>query len=212
MRRSRSSATLEVARRTYDRQLLQRPQGYGDHVALQRVAQADAGIESAGDDIDEIVVDRDIERDLRVALAERSEARLNQSGVRDVSGVYAQQAVWALGEIPRLLYRIANLSQCRCKRAEQLHPGLGERDAPGRAVEEAYVQLRFELLDRFRDRRRRHVELFRRANKAETPRHAFERDQCGQVNRSSSAWDRARGCGSSHHPIMNLEFMPHQSL
>src|SRR5262245_2063692 len=174
MRRSRSSATLEVARRTYDRQLLQRPQGYGDHVALQRVAQADAGIESAGDDIAEIVVDRNIERDLWVALAERGEARLNQSSVRDISGVDAQQAVWALGEISRLLYRIANLSQCGCERAEQLRPGLGERDAPRRAVEQAYAQLRFELLDRFRDRRRRHVKLFCRANKAEMPRHAFE--------------------------------------
>src|SRR6516164_696816 len=100
---------FEVARRTYYRQLLHRPQGYGDHVTLQRVAQADAGIESAGDDIAQIVVDRDIERDLRVALAERREARLNQSSVRDVPGVDAKHAVWALGEISRLLYRITNL-------------------------------------------------------------------------------------------------------
>ena len=38
------------------------------------MAQADAGIEAAGDDIAEIVVDGDIKRDLRVALAERGEA------------------------------------------------------------------------------------------------------------------------------------------
>ena len=101
MRRSRSSATFEVARRTHYRQLLHRPQGYGDHVTLQRVAQADAGIESTGDDIAEIVVDRDIERDLRVALAERGEVRLNQSIVRDVPGVDAQQAMRALDWIAR---------------------------------------------------------------------------------------------------------------
>ena len=159
MRRSRSSATFEVARRTYYRQLLHRPQGYGDHVTLQRV-QADAGIESAGDDIAEIVVDRDIERDLRVAFAEGCEARLNHGSVWDVTGVDAQQAMWALGEFSRLLYRITNLTQCGCERAEQLGPGLGERDTAGRAVEQAYVQLRFELLDSFRDRRRSHVKLF----------------------------------------------------
>src|SRR5215813_12643598 len=112
MRRSRSTAAFEVARRTYHRQLLHRPQGHGDHVTLQRVAQADASIESAGDDIAEIIVERDIERDLRVPLAERGEVRLNQDSVRDVRGVDAQQAMWALGEISRLLYRIANLSQC----------------------------------------------------------------------------------------------------
>src|SRR5262245_17281663 len=198
VRRSRSSATFEVARRSYYGQLLHRPQGYGDHVALQRVAQADAGIESAGDDIAEIVVDRDIERDLRVALAERGEARLNQNSVRDVRGVDAQQAMWALGEISHLLYRIANLSQCGRERADQLRPGLGERDTAGRAVEQAYVQLRFELLDRLRDRRGRHGELFCRARKAEMPRHAFERDQCGQVNRSSSSCDGAHGSGFLH--------------
>src|ERR1700731_3330420 len=160
MRRSRRSATFEVARRSHYRQLLHRPQGYGDHVTLQRVAQADAGIESTGDDIAEIVVDRDIERDLRVALAERGEVRLHQSSVRDVPGVDAQQAMWALGEISRLLYRITNLSQCGRERAEQLRPGLGERNTAGRAVEQAYVHLRFELLDGFRDRRRGYVELF----------------------------------------------------
>src|SRR5215813_10453986 len=125
MRRSRSTAAFEVARRTYYRQLLHRPQGYGDHVTLQGVAQADAGIESAGDDIAEIIVERDVERDLRVPLAEGCEVRLNQDSVRDVRGVDAQQAMWALGEISRLLYRIANLSQCGCERAEQLRPGLG---------------------------------------------------------------------------------------
>src|SRR5262245_11222344 len=96
VRRSWRSATCEVARRTYHRQLLHRTQGYGDHVAFQRIAQADAGIESASDDIAEIVVDRDIEHDLRVTLAERREARLNQSGIRDVRGVDAQHAMWAL--------------------------------------------------------------------------------------------------------------------
>src|SRR5215468_697922 len=157
--------TFEVARRTYYGQSLHRSQGYGDHVTLQRVAQADAGIESAGDDVAEIVVDRDIKRDLRVALAERGEARLNQRSVGDVPGVDAQQAMWALGEISCLLYRIANLNQRGCERAEQLCPGLGERDAAGRAVEQAYVQLCFKLLDGFRDRRCGHVEFFCRANK-----------------------------------------------
>src|SRR5262249_9138340 len=97
--RSRSSATLEVARRTDHRQLLHRPQGYGDHVTLQRVAQADAGIESAGDDIAEVVVECDIERDLWVTLGERGEMRLNEQSVRDVSGIDAQQAMWPLGVI-----------------------------------------------------------------------------------------------------------------
>src|SRR5262249_47427307 len=160
VRRSRNSATFEVARRTYYRQSLHRPQGYGDHVTLQRVAQADAGIESAGDDIAEIVVDCDIKRDRRVALAERGEEWLNQRSVRDVPGVDTQQAMWALGEISRLLDRITNLSQCGCERAEQLCPSLGERDTAGRAIEQAYVQLCFKLLDGFRDRRRSHVEFF----------------------------------------------------
>src|SRR5262245_54807760 len=159
VRRSRSSATFEVARRTNYRQLLHRPQGYGDHVTLQRVAQADAGIESAGDDIAEIVVNGDVEGDLWITLSERGEVRLNQSSVADVCGVDAQQAMWALGEISRLLYRITNLGQCGCERAEQLSPRLGERDTAGRAVEQAYIQLRLELLDGFRDRSRGHVEL-----------------------------------------------------
>ena len=81
---SRRSATFEVVRRTDYRQLLHPPQGYGDHVTLQRVAQADAGIESAGDNIAETVIDRNVERDLRVALAERGKVRLNQSSVGDV--------------------------------------------------------------------------------------------------------------------------------
>src|SRR5262245_41910902 len=174
VRRSRSSATFEVARRSYYGQLLHRPQGYRDHVPLQRVAQADAGIESAGDDIAEIVVDHDIERDLRVVLAEPREMRLNQRSVCDVHGVDAQQAVLALGEIACCLYRTANRSQCASERVEQLRPGLVERDTAGRAVEQADVQLRFELLDGLRDRRRRDVELFCRAREAEMPRHAFE--------------------------------------
>jgi hypothetical protein len=135
VRCSRRSATFEVARRTYYRQLLHRPQGYGDHVTLQRVAQANAGIESTGDDIAEIVVDRDIERDLRVALAERAEVRLNQSSVRDVAGVDAQQPMWAFGEISSLQHRITNLSQSGRERVEQFRPGLGERDTAGRAVD-----------------------------------------------------------------------------
>src|SRR5262249_5102586 len=110
--------TFEVARRAYYRQPLHRSQGYGDYVTLQRVPQADAGIGSAGDGIAEIVVDRDIKRDLRVALAERGEARLNQRSVGDVPGVDAQQAMWALGEISRLLYRITNLRQSGRERAE----------------------------------------------------------------------------------------------
>src|SRR5262249_7243070 len=133
---------------------------YGDHVTLQRIAQANPGIESAGDDIAEIVVDRDIERDLRVALAERGEVRLNQNSITDVRGVDAQQAMWALGEVSRLLYRITNLRQRGCERAEQLRPSLGKRDTAGRAVEQTYVQLLFELLDGFRDRRRSHVKFF----------------------------------------------------
>jgi hypothetical protein len=62
----------------------------------------------------------------------------------------------------------------RARACRAASSGLGERDTAGRAVEQAYVQLRFELLDGFRDRRRGHVELFRRASKAEMPRHAFE--------------------------------------
>jgi hypothetical protein len=68
-------------------------------------------VQSAGDKIAEIVVDGDIERDLRVALAELGEAWLNQTGVRDVTGVDAQQAMRALGEISGLLHRIAECSR-----------------------------------------------------------------------------------------------------
>jgi hypothetical protein len=64
-------------------------------------------VQSAGDNIAGIVVDGDIERDLRVALAELGEAWLNQTGVRDVTGVDAQRAIRALGEISGLLHRIA---------------------------------------------------------------------------------------------------------
>src|SRR5262249_40962923 len=144
---NRVSMTFEVARRTYYRQSLHRPQGYGDHITLQRVAQADSGIESAGDDIAEIVVDRDIKRDRGVALAERGEARLNQRSVGDVPGVDAQKAMWAFGEISCLLYRITNLSQGGRERAEQFCSGLGKRDTAGCAVEQTYVQLCFKLLD-----------------------------------------------------------------
>ena len=61
-----------------------RPDPHRDHVLLQALAQADAGIETALDDIGEPVVDDEIELDLGIArneVVERAQAlRFRRSG------------------------------------------------------------------------------------------------------------------------------------
>jgi EmrB/QacA subfamily drug resistance transporter len=136
---------------------------YGDHVALEQLAEPDAGVEAFADQVGEVVLDAQIQRDARIGGEEVHQHRLQQRARDDLRHGQAQRARRGAAALAQLLERRVDRAERWLDAREQLAAGVSEADPPGRALEEAHAQPLLELAHRLAQRRGRHAEHARGA-------------------------------------------------
>ena len=99
MRRAAVRGADRRARRRSTKRWVRGPIGIGDHVALQALVVADAGVEAGRQHVDEAVLGDHLQRDARVGGEEPADDR-RQDGARDDDGhVQAQRAGGRVAEL-----------------------------------------------------------------------------------------------------------------
>ena len=127
---------------------------YRDHVLLQPLAVADAGVAAGGEHIDEAVIGDHFETDVGIGREKtRHDCRQNQSRHHH-RHIQAQHAGRPFAELIDDIERGFDFVQRRRQPVEQTCACFGRADAAGGAVEQPYTQPGFEPPHRLAQRRR----------------------------------------------------------
>jgi hypothetical protein len=146
-RRLRSRVPREVVGRGDDEEACLAHDLHGDHVALDLLAEADAGVEPFAHDVARHADHRDVELDAGMGMHEACEHRRDhQICDRRLHGE-PQQAGRLVRVAGGLRGRCRELAERRAHAREQPRACLGQRDAAGGAVEQARAEA---LLERAR--------------------------------------------------------------
>jgi hypothetical protein len=158
-RAARLLAAVEIGGGADDGEALRRPDGDRHHVALDTLAQADAGIEAGGHDVDQTVVGDDLQLHLRVGSEETGhDGRQQQLGGRP-RHVEPERAGRGVAEGVHVLDGVGDVEQRWPQAGEQPLAGFGGRDAAGGAVEKANAKPFLDAADGVTESRGRDPQL-----------------------------------------------------
>lgn len=136
------AAPRQVGRRARHREALRaRADRDGDHVLLQPLAIADAGVAATGDDIDKIVIDHQLDPDLRIGMQELVDHGLQKEARRVDRHVQAQAAARTVAQVVQHVERAAHFLERRTQTRQQQRAGCRRRHAARGAFQQADTQL-----------------------------------------------------------------------
>ena len=145
---------------------------HGYHVALEELAEVDAGVEARGDQVTAaVVVGGDVEHDLGMVARELGELRTHRHGDREGRGNQADDAGRLLTESADLGERTVDVFQRGPQPREEPLPGIGRRHGACRTREQADTETLLEPADRMADGRRADPEPHRGPREATLVRH-----------------------------------------
>jgi len=150
-------------------------QPHRDHIGSDELTQPDASVKPFGREVDQPLACGDLQLDLGVGLAERSDHRLQNQRYGRAGNGDAQEPGGTLAQVPRGLAGGDELLKGGPGAFEEASTGFGEADAAGRPDEQRRADPRLERADRLAHRRRRDAELGGRAAKAAVLGDAEER-------------------------------------
>lgn len=168
------TVAAEVGRAADDRHPERQRQPHRDHVGGDELAEPDAGIETAGRDVDQFLTGGDLDLDLRIGPAERGQQRLQQHLQHPARDRKTQAPGRPAAEIARGLAGGDKLDEGGPRLRQEPGAGLGQAHAAGRADEKRGAEAGLERPHRLADRGGRHAELGRRAAEAAMLGHAEE--------------------------------------
>ncbi len=180
-RRCRNGMDREIVRSTdHDRPEI-RPDRHGDHIPVDRLAQANTGVEAARDQVDQPVVDTDLDRDLGMRKQE-----VRQSGRQDRTrcvgeGGESQGTRRDTAPVVERRQPARDLRQRRIQRLQQPLARGGRRNAARGAGKQAHAEPLLEAPHGVAQRGRREAELGRCAREAADARDSRERRQIVEV-------------------------------
>ena len=147
LRLRRRAMFFQIGRRGYG----QHPEIVGEpqrrHVALDPLADLDAGVEATGDEVLNGVVDDDLEADRRIFRHEGLQQRRQPPRRRRSRDHEPQRADRLVAEQVDALQRIVDALDDRLDLGKQPFAGLGEGHAAGRTVEQPHPEPVFQRAD-----------------------------------------------------------------
>ncbi len=150
----RAAAPVEVGRRGRGREALHaRPDRHRDHVLLQPLVVADAGVAAGGQHVDEAVLRDDLQPDVGIGGEEGRHDRGQHQPRRADRHVEPQRARRPVAEAVDHVERRLHLAQRRAEPVEQARAGLGRRHAARGAVEQPHAEPRLQPAHRLAERR-----------------------------------------------------------
>ena len=150
----RAAVSREIAGAADDHERERRRQPHHDHVGRDELAETDAGVEAARRQIDHLVAGGDLQFDLGIGLAERSDHRLQDQRHHRAGHGEAQQPGRTLAEIARGLAGGDEFVEGGRGAFEEALAGLGQADAARRADQERRADARLERAHRLAHGRR----------------------------------------------------------
>ena len=144
----------QVLRRGDDGGALIRRDAHRDHVALDELAELEARVEALGDDVDAVVADADVHRDLGMRARERAELRRQHERGGHGRGHEADAAGRPVAQAGELVERFADVPEGGLQAREQGVAGLGRGDAARRPRQQPHAEPFLEPADRLAQRRR----------------------------------------------------------
>jgi hypothetical protein len=148
----------EVRRRADDGHADVAGHGDRDHVAVDHLAELDAGVEASGDDVHDRVAHHEVEPHVRVAGEEVGEREPAEHRVHRGPDEQAYGAAWGVAQLPERGDGGAHLLERRAHRGVEPLARLGEVDAPRRALHEGHAELPLQLAERLAHGRRAHAQ------------------------------------------------------
>ena len=171
----RAAVARQVIGAADDHERERRRQPQRHHVRRDELAQPDAGVEPAGRQVDHFVARGDLQFDLGIGLAERSDDRLQDQRHDRPGNGKTQEPGRPTPQVPGGLAGGDEFVKGGRSAFEEALAGLGQADAAGGANEQRRPEPRFQRPHRLTDGRRRDAELPRRAAKTAAPGDAQER-------------------------------------
>src|SRR5690606_18270262 len=172
---------FEILRRSDDVRAHRRADAHGHHVLFDQLAEADAGVVSLRNDIDQQVLDPHLDVDVRVLVHEAAQHRLQHDQISGTRYVDAQLAGRMLGLAADLRGGANQLFYCRLDQLQVTLAILREADAAGGAVEERPSEPLLQGTNGLAHRRGRNTELHARGSEALCLGYRDEGDQPVQL-------------------------------
>jgi hypothetical protein len=145
---------FEVRRRPDDRGALVGRDAHRDHVALDELAEVDAGIEVSGDEIEaRFVRRRDVEDDVGIGARKRAKLRGEHHRRRQWRDDQTHAAGRPFAQAGDVLERTANVRQRGIKASDELFARVGWRNAARGPRQQPNPDLLFESIDGMAERR-----------------------------------------------------------
>jgi hypothetical protein len=140
---------FEIARRADDRGALVGGNSHGDHVALDELAEVDAGIEMAGDEVEaHLVVRGDVEDDVGIGTREWAELRCQHHRRRQRRDDESHAPRRPIAKRRDLSERVSDVGQRRVKASDELVARISRCDAPGCPRQQPNANLLLKSFDR----------------------------------------------------------------
>jgi hypothetical protein len=157
---------VDISGRGHHDRLQRRRQPDRDHVLGNHFAEADARIVAGGDDVDDLFVGGDLDRQTGMPPRHLLHDRSNRDRLGDPWDVQAQHAGYPAALGLQLLGRLVDGGERRPDRREESLSRLGQRDAARRAREQGRAERILDCPHGMTDRRRAHVQPRGGARKA----------------------------------------------
>ena len=158
-RHRRRRMSPEIVRRSDDDIALRPAQRDGNHVARHQIGAAHAEVEALGDDVEEPPFRDQVDMDPGKPLHELEDQRRQDLAGGIGIGIDAQRSRRDCLLRAHRLHRSMDVLQGRPDAVDEQAPGIRERDAARRPVEQAHAEMGFQLADDAAERRRGHAEF-----------------------------------------------------
>jgi hypothetical protein len=153
VRLSRPAGPREIGRRARHQHPLVRADADRDHVALEALAEPDAGVEALLDDVDELLLHRDLDLDVGMVGHQPGELRIKDVARRVAVRADPDRPGGTGAQRGQTFEACLDLVQRRPQGGGELLAGVRRRDAAGGAGQQAQVEPLLEPLDRVAERR-----------------------------------------------------------
>ncbi len=181
IRRGRGHAVRgQVRRGSHHHLTLQWPDRHRDHAARQAFAQADAGVETAGDQIGQRGFHEQLHLDLRVTRQETGQVGQHQQFGGDPRRVDAQLPGGHIALLVQILEGRIDAGQALAHLRQETGALLGQADPARGPLQQPHAEVRLQRADRLGERRGRHPQLIGGPGEAGMVRDAGEGDDGGQ--------------------------------
>ena len=212
LRNDGMTALANVSGRSDGGELHRFGEAHRDHVLRHGLSEADAGVETFGDDVAQPAIGDDVEMDLRVKAEEARQQWAQDHPDRRVAGIDAHRAARDFAEIVDLLQRLRDRGYGGTQPGGKPLPRLGQRYATRRAVEQAHAETLLEAADGMADGGTGDVQLDRRRAKAAMVGHREKHVERKEIGRLMSTIHHAikdwRDCCDSQGCLISTQSLP----